>query len=430
MENKLYDYKYHKKFSFFSYLKIVGIFNLVSLILVCSLNEKLGNLFFPIFFIAPFIIDIALLRMWFVKYSSCWEYRKFIQNRLDYLFDTNSMISKHIDTMNVKGKSQKITVLDYVPVVQYRKDDEKFYLIFQLDGSSISEKFYDLQEKLTNLFELDFEEKLLDVGKLTYIFSIVPDDRLVVNENTSFANFCNKDTIRITENISWNYRKIPHGLVTGGTGSGKTYFLLYLLKSVNFIGASIKLIDPKRSDLATLSEKLGEKNVACETNKILQLLRESVEEMNNRYDRMRSDSNNQFGHDFSDYHIKPMFILFDEVMSFMGSSDNKVSKEAMSYLVEIIAKGRQAGVFMILTSQRADTEFIKGSIRDQLGLRVALGKVSAEGYSMVFGNEYRDLKLTNYQKGDGFIHIDGMTAPRKFSSPFISNSDTILDDIM
>ncbi|HEJ8136669.1 TPA: cell division protein FtsK, partial [Staphylococcus aureus] len=70
----------------------------------------------------------------------------------------------------------------------------------------------------------------------------------------------------------------------------------------------------------------------------------------------------------------------------------KELQEMNDYLINIIMKGRQAGVFMFLTAQRPDADVIKGNVRDQLGLRVSLGNLSNDGYRMTFGQTDKEFQ--------------------------------------
>lgn len=294
---------------------------------------------------------------------------------------------------------------------------------FKLDGSEISLKFADLGGRLANLFNLNLESVSELGGFLYFVFSLGEDARLHVATAHDYEVLCKEAAIRITGRLTWNFRKIPHALITGGTGSGKTFFITYLMGAFFKIGANIKIVDPKHSDISEFGRYVGEENVASEPNVIARLLREADEAMNARYEEFKRRDDNGFGKDYFDYGYKPTVIFFDEMTAFMGSADSKLAKEVNGYLMDIIMKGRQAGFFMVLTMQRPDAEYLKAAIRDNLGMRIALGHMSADGYSMVFGNSARDLQLKNYQKGDGFIYIDGQTSiPRQFSAPFLAGN--------
>ena len=156
------------------------------------------------------------------------------------------------------------------------------------------------------------------------------------------------------------------------------------------LGGTIKIIDAKMSDLAYLDKYFG-KDVVSSKGHIMRLLRETTEKMNERFKEMKSSSKFKVGQNYVYYGMNPIFLVFDEFVAFAGTLDTKEKKEMNGYLLELILKGRQAGVFVILATQRPDAEFLSGNIRDQLGLRVALGGMSTDGYGMVFGNSSRDL---------------------------------------
>ena len=54
------------------------------------------------------------------------------------------------------------------------------------------------------------------------------------------------------ENVWWEYDKLPHMLIAGGTGGGKTYFILTLIEALLRTNAVLFVLDPKNADLADL----------------------------------------------------------------------------------------------------------------------------------------------------------------------------------
>lgn len=239
----------------------------------------------------------------------------------------------------------------------------------------------------------------------------------------------NDTALALTKQYNWNYRKCPHALICGITGGGKTALLVYMIRSLLKAKATISIIDPKKSDLSYLEKYFGDK-VVCENHNIVTLMGQSVVMMNKRFEEFKARNDYAFGQDYHSYQYKPHFLFFDEVMAFFGgSADNKDKLLCKKYLLDIIAKGRQAGVFVIITTQRADTKFIDGAIRDQLGLRISLGKLSNDGYKMTFGRQ--DLTLSSNTIGAGFIYIDGLKwdRPRDFLSPYIPQSYDFIKDI-
>ena len=313
----------------------------------------------------------------------------------------------------------------YVPTIYYDFDEKTLDIGIKLDGSLLREKYLDLEATLEDLFLMECVSKEQGNGFILYKLDKTSTERLNINSIKSLEN----DLIPLNNKISWNFRKCPHGLVCGVTGKGKTYFLAYLIKMFVLLKADIKIIDPKMSDLSFL-ERIFKENVASSPNDIARLLRETCEKMNERYIQFKNLINYGFGKDYKDYGYKPIVIIFDEIAAFMASVDKKVAKEINDYMSEIIMKGRQAGVFMILATQRPDADTIKTAIRDQLGLRIALGEMSKTGYSMVFGSEFNSLELNSSAPGDGFIMIDGThNKPVRFQSPYFSQDYNFVKDI-
>ena len=68
----------------------------------------------------------------------------------------------------------------------------------------------------------------------------------------------------------------------------------------------------------------------------------------------------------------------------------KENAAVLNKLKQIVMLGRQAGYFLILACQRPDAKYLGDGIRDQFNFRVALGRMSELGYSMMFGEVDKD----------------------------------------
>lgn len=342
-----------------------------------------------------------------------FTFNRLIKNNLYQLIKYNNFYKKENDN------------LTYKPLIYYDYDDKNLIIKVRIDGSNFRDNYLDLENSLEDLFVMECIDKTQDNGYITYKLDKTSTERL----NISNIDILEKDIIAINNKIRWNYRKCPHALIAGVTGKGKTYLLAYLIKIFILLNADIKILDPKMSDLSYL-EKIFRDDVVSTPGQIAKVLRETTNLMNERYQTFKSMHNYGFGKDYKDYGFKPIFIVFDEIAAFMASIDKKTSKEIDDYMSEIIMKGRQAGVFMVLTTQRPDSDVIKTAIRDQLGLRVALGEMSKTGYSMVFGSEFNDLELNNAAPGNGYIFIDGVhTKPVKFQSPLFEKNYNFVRDL-
>ena len=63
--------------------------------------------------------------------------------------------------------------------------------------------------------------------------------------------------LRLMKNLVWEYDVFPHSLIAGGTGGGKTYFLLTLIEALLHTNAILYILDPKNTNLADLGTVMG-----------------------------------------------------------------------------------------------------------------------------------------------------------------------------
>jgi len=378
----------------------------VPYMLIYSIRSRDGGMITVSLFVVAIIVGLHIL---YFKFKS----GRWIENKLRWLVETN----RWYESQTLSDGTKQFT---YLPDIRYMQTAESLYISFDLDGSAKSKQYRGLKTQLKDCFNMACASVNETNGQI--IYELVDDsyfEPLQADENTDYSNFCNEERVLLGKHMTWNWRSAPHGLITGGTGSGKSYFLLFLFKCFNSIHADIRIIDPKKSDLYKLGIFLSVPT-ACEPNQIAKLLRETEEVMDQRYMDME-----QIGADYYTLGLNPCFIFFDEAMAFSGgSADEKLKKECRKALLSIVAKGRQAGVNVILSAQRPDTEFLGGgAVRDQLGMRVALGNLSRTGIEMVYGNDYKDIKPRFSGKGEGLIYVDGFThEPMEFKTPRLRNA--------
>ena len=303
--------------------------------------------------------------------------------------------------------------LAYFPAVYYRRLKEKrVQVCIKLDGNKHHLDFMRMENILGHMFDMQCVEKCRRLWYVIYVFEDIVPKRIWMGKGVIEYS---DNQIPIMKGLNWNFDAAPHALVTGGVGGGKTFFLLYLIRSLLAMGADIKIIDPKRSDLYGLRSILGDSEVVYAPGGVIPILRECVKEMDRRYEQMGEKG--KFGALYKEYGITPCFIVFDEFVAFAESlQDKKDSRSVHDCLMQIILKGRQAGMYLIMATQRADAEYLDGAIRDNLGLRVSLGVLEREGYRMTFGAV--DMDFEKFESGHGYIYINGTTrSVREFYSP-------------
>ena len=212
--------------------------------------------------------------------------------------------------------------------------------------------------------------------------------------------------LKLMKSVYWEYDKLPHMLIAGGTGGGKTYFILIIIEALLQTNASLYILDPKNSDLADL---------------------EFV--MDNVYfkkDEMKQHPDYKTGENYAYLGLPANFLIFDEYVAFMDML-GRDSTEVISKLKQIVMLGRQAGFFLILACQRPDAKYLGDGIRDQFNFRVALGRMSELGYGMMFGETNKDFFLKQI-KGRGYVDV-GTSVISEFYTPLVPKGYDFLEKI-
>ncbi|MDN6626946.1 MAG: DNA translocase FtsK, partial [Pisciglobus halotolerans] len=206
-----------------------------------------------------------------------------------------------------------------------------------------------------------------------------------VMHSAAFRNNASPLTVAIGINLSGKaivttLDKMPHGLIAGATGSGKSVFINSLLVSLLYKAkpSEVKmiLIDPKAVELAPyndiphlLSPVISEPKAANEA------LKWTVNEMEERYKKLAAagakniQQYNQKAEAAEDYGLKIPYIVvvIDELADLMMVA----SSEVQDSIARITQKARAAGIHLIVATQRPSVDVITGTIKNNIPSRIA-----------------------------------------------------------
>lgn len=385
---------------------ILQIFSLLAIFLILILIALFGikkeaiilvSILFIIFILSSKIENKKINLIWSIRFS------KFLKS------------NKLATTQKIENRTE---ILDSANILYWIDAKNNFHLQVYAQGKDYSHKIQNLDTELMSFLELPIADKLITASYTEYIFKIVNGDRQTMSEAFRLRNN-DKYILKLNEHFDWNVIKHPHCLVAGGTGSGKTLILFQIVLSALEIQGDIAIIDPKRSDLFNVGERYFPTSTVSETAQIIELLKNYTQIMDDRYTQFLS-SEIMIGASIKDLNLQPIFIFFDEVSAAMIGAEPKEKKEIMKYLTQLILKGRQAGINLILATQRPDADVISANLRDQLSVRIALGNLSADGKKMMFGSLDRELlNFSSDEKGVGYIQIWGLhSQPQEFRATF------------
>lgn len=395
---------------------------LILSISACILFSTIVNIRAPTFvqilfiFLGGFIIYKIHLKIKIFRYDL--EHYLIIRESLLYVLHTNRLYTTYKDST---GQEKVIRSA----ILEYELDRQKGHVLIKalIRGDEFSHKLKSLEDELCGVLELELEKKVLRPSVAEYHFYYIKPKRLVLQSHNQRQEIDSLD-IDLGYGVNYNPIKCPHILVSGGTGSGKSVFISFLILELLKRQSTVYIADPKNSDLGSLSHYIGDKYVSTNPNNIARVVRLVVEAMTARYQIMRD--NFQYGSNFADHGFKPVWLIFDEMGAFQASGTDKKSKEiiteVMDGIKQIILLGRQAGVFFLVSAQQVNASAtLSTELRDNLGLRIALGANSSEGYRMVFGSATpKNLKPIEV-KGAGYLYMQGSgkESAQYWESPYL-----------
>ena len=232
--------------------------------------------------------------------------------------------------------------------------------------------------------------------------------------------------LKLMKNLVWEYDALPHALIAGGTGGGKTYFLLTIIETLLQTNAVLFILDPKNADLADLGTVM--KNVYHTKEDMIACVNSFYEGMVLRSEEMKQHPNYKTGENYAYLGLAPHFLIFDEYVAFFEMLGAKESMNLLSQLKKIVMLGRQAGYFLIVACQRPDAKYFTDGIRDNFNFRVGLGRMSELGYGMLFGSDVKKKFFQKRIKGRGYCDV-GTSVISEFYTPLVPKGHDFLKEI-
>lgn len=250
-----------------------------------------------------------------------------------------------------------------------------------------------------------------------------------VIESNEFQNEKSKIAFALGKATSGEYviadiAKMPHVLIAGSTGSGKSVCINTIINSIVYKAkpSEVKLIlvDPKVVELSMYNDlpHLATPEVVTDPKMALGTLQRVLVEMTRRF-KLFAERNSKNIDSFNEKNkeqIPYLVVIIDELADLMMTA----AKDVEAAICRIAQMGRAAGIHLVVATQRPSVDVITGLIKANMPTRIAFA-VTSQIDSRTILDQGGAEKLLG--RGDMLYYPIGATRPIRVQGAFISEKE-------
>ncbi len=221
-----------------------------------------------------------------------------------------------------------------------------------------------------------------------------------------------------------NIAKMPHLLVAGATGSGKSVTIHSIIISLLYKNSPETLrfifVDPKRVELSVYS---GLPHliapVITEGKKAVSALRWAIAEMDRRYETLLKEGFRDiksFNEKHGENPMPYLVIVIDELADLMTT----YGREVEGSIVRLAQMARATGIHLIVSTQRPSVEVITGLIKANITTRIALQVASQIDSRTILDTSGAEKLLGG---GDMLLVSSELSKPRRIQGSFLTDEE-------
>ena len=284
----------------------------------------------------------------------------------------------------------------------YLIDDDLYHKIFIIANASLYPRYTVLKQNSAYFVPLDTDDIHTQRALFFPWFKGI-SERLIIPDLSDLARKNKANQLPIMQNLTINYDNVTGIVIAGNSGSGKSYFLTYLLELLNTMSQLI-IVDPKFDSPSRWARKHDITVIHPESNRsksdFVSQVNDSLSTVLNtiyqRQEVLYDDPAHEFEH---------LTVVIDEVLA-LSEGVNKQIKEAFQSLLSSIALlGRATRCHLVLVSQRFDFNAVPVSVREQANVLIQIGNISTKTTQFLFPDLNPEGIVIPIGKGTGLIQV-------------------------
>ena len=220
--------------------------------------------------------------------------------------------------------------------------------------------------------------------------------------------------------------KMPHLLIAGQTGSGKSVMINTLLTSLLYRNSPadmrLILVDPKQVEMAPYEDIPHLLTpIITEPEKTISALKWAVNEMERRYSLLAEQKLRDihtFNQKNSEEAMPYIVIVIDELADLMMVA----ARDVEALIVRLAQKARAVGIHLVLATQRPSVDVITGLIKANVPARIAF-TVASQVDSRTILDQVGAEKLLG--QGDMLLLTPAMNKPKRIQGAWVTDDEVV-----
>lgn len=224
--------------------------------------------------------------------------------------------------------------------------------------------------------------------------------------------------------IMANIEKMPHLLIAGATGSGKSVAINAMLISLLYRNSpsdlKLILVDPKRVELTSYNDIPHLLTpVITDVKKTINSLKWIVAEMDRRYKLLQAHGSRNiqsFNANKGDSHLPRIVVVIDELADLMSVA----ARDVEASIVRLAQMARAVGIHLVVATQRPSVDVITGLIKANIPSRIAFSVASLVDSRTILDTSGAEKLLGN---GDMLYIASDLGKPKRVQGAFVSDKE-------
>ncbi|WP_431739979.1 cell division protein FtsK [Lactococcus petauri] len=328
------------------------------------------------------------------------EIEKYLLQSLNMALNVQGETS-YTNSFAVKVEDKGFYFIPRLPA-SYLIDEGLYQKIFIIANASLYPQYTVLKQNSAYFVPLDTEDIHTQRALFFPWFKGI-SKRLVIPNLTEFVQKNQEYKIPIMENLSIDYNKTVGVVVAGNSGSGKSYFLTYLLESLAKISHLI-ICDPKFDSPSRWAKThhisvIHPSNNRSKSDFVSELNDSLSNVLNIIYERQEilfDNPNHEFEH---------LTVVIDETLALTEGVNKQIKESFLSLLSSIALLGRATRCHLLLVSQRFDYNAVPVSVREQMNVLVQIGNINSKTVQFLFPDLDPSGIVIPIGKGTGLIQV-------------------------